>query len=120
MRLILIALSCMILHCGMTLVYGEPSTTELSECETLLIEAESVLTDLLTENDVLRTELETSWSECERIARDLGETVADEAEAAHLVIVEALRVQHRREVWKVGAIAGGVALVVGFVIGVIL
>ena len=120
MRLNILAICLLIARCGMTPLYAERLTTELSECETLLAEAESVLMDLLTENDALRTERETSWIECERIVQEEGETVAAEAEKRHEEIVAVL---NRRCLWTcvgVGAAGAVVGFIAGLAIGALL
>jgi len=103
-----------------TPVYAEPSTTECNECETLLSEAESALTELLAENDLLRSELETCWTESALIVRETAERAAAEAARPLLVRVAGLEAENtalRRRVlsWALGGLLTG--LVAGVVIG---
>ncbi|MBA7645100.1 hypothetical protein ES703_52853 [subsurface metagenome] len=72
--------------CPMPAMSRASSTTELSECNLLLDEAETVIVVLLEENAELRTERETILIDCERIVRETVEAAV--AEAAKPLLIE--------------------------------
>ena len=97
-----------------TPVYATESTTESSECEKLLAEAETVLIELMEENGELRIELENSWIESERIVVERAERAAADAARPLLVKVvglEAALARSRRV--TIGIAVGGGVTVVG-------
>ena len=122
MRLNILAICLLIARCGMTPVYAERLTTELSECETLLTDAADLVVDQRAKIAEQRQTIESlmnepviSSTECERVVRETGETVAAEAEKRHEEIVAVL---NRRCLWtRVGVGAAGA--VVGFIAGLI-